>query len=145
MVETASMPSHGALQGGPTEDSGGHDDERDRMSSRGTWIRLPSVAWVRGLERVVVMALADPIAAVPTAIAGSGLDIWLALDGGRSIDEICNDLAAQYDQPPAQIERVMDDFLKELHARGLVARIDQSGGGMKESATAILYSTKRAI
>lgn len=139
------MPGLGALQDGPTRVSGDRDDERDRMNRGETWTRLPSVAWVHGLERVVVMALADPITAVPTAIAGSGLDIWLALDGARSIDEICNDLAAQYDQTPAQIERAINDFLNELHGRGLVARIDQSGGGLEESATAIIYSTKRAI
>jgi hypothetical protein len=43
-----------------------------------------------------------------------GTFIWHNLDGERSLDEICDDLQAEFDVNREQAERDMSDFISEL-------------------------------
>lgn len=57
-------------------------------------------------------------------LAGVGAHIWLALERPRSVGEICDSVASQFDVAPASCRPDILTFLASLQEAGLVEVVD---------------------
>lgn len=76
-----------------------------------------------GLDGAILF---DPDTARVQAVNLTGAFIWERLDGDRSLEAICGELSAQFDEPPAPAELRADveRFVGGLLAIGFAARIE---------------------
>lgn len=58
------------------------------------YARATGVLWRLADDRVLVRRAGDPATAMEAVLHGATAVVWLALDGPRSEDELCTELAA---------------------------------------------------
>lgn len=61
-------------------------------------------------------------------IAGSGTDVWVAVEHAASADEITAGLARRYDAPVDDIATAVTRFMQELRAEGLIRPAEADAG-----------------
>ena len=54
---------------------------------------------------------------------GVGLDIWRLVVAGRSVEEIVEEIAADYETHPAEVTGDVEEFVHDVHEQGLVVPV----------------------
>jgi hypothetical protein len=57
----------------------------------------------------------------------TGAEVWDALNTGRPVDGVVDDLAERYDAPRTEIEAAVAQLVHDLRAEDLVAESDENG------------------
>ena len=82
-------------------------------------VRHPAARWRRCVDGIVVMA---PDAREPVFLPAPGDAIWILLATPRTVDELVDELSAQYEEGRAIIAHDVAAFLAQLDRTGLVGR-----------------------
>jgi hypothetical protein len=77
------------------------------------------VAFVASPDRVALLDLERP-AEPASLLVGTAAGIWLAIDGGRSVEGIADRLAEVHGVAPCVVRGDVEAFVAELLARGLL-------------------------
>lgn len=60
------------------------------------------------------------------SLSPTGYAIWIRLDGKKTVEQICSDLAAEYNIPITQITPDVCGFLQELFQRQMLCEIEST-------------------
>lgn len=82
--------------------------------------RAADLAVVERADHVVILDLRQLDEPEPIHIDGTGLAIWLAIDGQRDRAEIVAAVASAYGVPSTDVEPDVTSFLDDLERRALV-------------------------
>ena len=89
-----------------------------------SWRRSDSLALVENDGRVVALNL-DHLADPPVVLADTAAEIWRAIDGERSEDEIATEVARHFGIGADAIRADVHAFLAQLAEIGLVVRQEE--------------------
>ena len=81
--------------------------------------RHPELAVVESADRVTVLHL-DHLAEPPLVLSGSGVAVWEAVDGRRTLAEVVEAVAASYGLEVVAVEAEVRVFVEELVGRGVL-------------------------
>jgi hypothetical protein len=68
------------------------------------------------------------------SLAQSGRDVWVALEGGSSIEEIVGLLKRRYEAVDGEIDTAVSALIDELLAEGLIAATEEAAASGEERA-----------
>jgi hypothetical protein len=93
------------------------------------WSRSEDAIWVETADAVVVLCVSSA-QNQPRALQGGAIDIWLAIEEGKSAHQISEEIAAGYGVERESVQSSVLRFLDILADQGLVTcrRLAQSRG-----------------